>query len=106
MRDQYFYGHGKLLLSGEYFVLDGAQALALPTTVGQSMKVKYSHSYQPTLNWKSYDHKGAIWFESDYEFWHFNPIKDQDNFTQKFLSQVLKSVRLQNPHFLRDEKFR
>ena len=28
MSEQYYYGHGKLLLSGEYFVMDGAQALA------------------------------------------------------------------------------
>ena len=65
MRDQFFYGHGKLLLTGEYFVMDGALALALPTTVGQSMKVKYRHSYKPTLNWKSYNHAGAVWFEND-----------------------------------------
>jgi mevalonate kinase len=103
MGEQYYYGHGKLLLSGEYFVLDGAEALAVPTTVGQSMKVKYRHSYQPTLNWKSYDHKGTLWFESDFEFWHFNPIKKQENETQKILSQVLSAVRLQNPHFLRDD---
>ena len=75
MQDQHFYGHGKLLLTGEYFVLDGAMALALPTTVGQSMKVKYRHSYQPTLNWKSIDHSGKVWFESDYEFWHLNLSK-------------------------------
>ncbi len=103
MREQYFYGHGKLLLSGEYFVLDGAEALALPTTVGQSMKVKYRHSYQPTLNWKSYDHAGNLWFESDFEFWHFNPIKKQNNETQELLSQVLGACRSQNPHFLRDD---
>lgn len=103
MQDQYFYGHGKLLLSGEYFVMDGARALALPTTVGQSMKVKYRQSYQPTLNWKSYDHSGKVWFESDYEFWHFKPIKNQDNAKQDFVHQVLKAVRSQNPHFLRDE---
>lgn len=103
MRDQFFYGHGKLLLSGEYFVMDGAQALALPTTVGQSMKVKYRHSYQPTLNWKSFDHSGQLWFESDYEFWHFDPIRQQFNETQEFVGKALKAVRLQNPHFLRDE---
>jgi mevalonate kinase len=103
MRDQYFYGHGKLLLSGEYFVMEGAEALALPTTVGQSMTVKYRHSYQPTLNWKSLDHSGKVWFESDYDFWHFNPIKNQDNAKQDFVHQILSAVRLQNPHFLRDE---
>ncbi len=104
MSEQYYYGHGKLLLSGEYFVMDGAQALALPTTVGQSMRVKYRPSYQPTLNWKSFDHSGKIWFESDYEFWHFQPIKLQENnHTQAQLSHVLNAVRAQNPHFLRDD---
>ena len=98
-----FYGHGKLLLSGEYFVMDGAQSLALPTSVGQSMKVKYRHSYQPTLNWKSIDHSGQVWFESDYEFWHFKPIKNHDSYKQDIIHQVLSSVRMQNPHFLRDD---
>lgn len=102
--EQYYYGHGKLLLSGEYFVMDGAHALALPTTVGQSMRVKYRPSYQPTLNWKSFDHSGKLWFESDYEFWHFRPIKVQEgNPTQEVLSQVLNAVRAMNPHFLRDD---
>lgn len=103
MRDQFFYGHGKLLLSGEYFVMDGAQALALPTSVGQSMKVKYRQSYQPTLNWKSIDHTGKVWFESDYDFWHFKPIRNQANAKQDFVHQVLSAVRMQNPHFLRDD---
>lgn len=103
MRDQHFYGHGKLLLSGEYFVMDGASALALPTTVGQSMTVKYRQSYQPTLNWKSIDHTGKVWFESDYDFWQFKPIKNQEHYKQDFVHQVLKAVRMQNPHFLRDE---
>lgn len=103
MRDQFFYGHGKLLLSGEYFVLDGAEALALPTTVGQSMKVKYRHSYQPTLNWKSIDHAGNTWFEAAFEFWHFKSIRPQGTVTEKFIQEALNAVRLQNPHFLRDD---
>lgn len=103
MRDQFFYGHGKLLLSGEYFVIDGAEALALPTTVGQSMKVSYKQSYQPTLNWKSFDHAGNVWFEANYEFWHFKPIRAQNNETEQFVTDILRSVRLQNPHFLRDD---
>jgi len=103
MKDQFFYGHGKLLLTGEYFVLDGAEVLALPTSVGQSMKVKYRPSYQPTLNWKSVDHSGKVWFESDYEFWHFKPIKNQGCETQAFISSLLSQVRKQNPHFLRDD---
>lgn len=103
MRDQFYYGHGKILLTGEYFVMDGAEALALPTTVGQSMKVRYRQSYQPTLNWKSFDHTGLVWFESDYEFWHFKPIKSQNSVKQDFVQNVLSAARMQNPHFLRDD---
>jgi mevalonate kinase len=103
MQDQYFYGHGKLLLSGEYFVLDGAQALALPTTVGQSLKVKHRQSYRPSLNWKSFDHMGNLWFEGNYEFWHFKPLKPTECPTETFISGILKAARGQNPHFLRDD---
>ena len=35
-----FRANGKLLLSGEYFVLDGALSLGLPTRLGQRMTVE------------------------------------------------------------------
>jgi len=35
-----FYSNGKLLITGEYLVLDGAKALALPTKYGQGQIVK------------------------------------------------------------------
>ncbi|WP_420459423.1 GYDIA family GHMP kinase [Neolewinella sp.] len=38
MLQEYYY-HGKLLLTGEYFVLDGATALAIPTKAGQRFTV-------------------------------------------------------------------
>jgi len=103
MKDEYFYGHGKLLLTGEYFVLDGATSIALPLKVGQSMKVRYRHSYQPTLSWKSLDHKGDCWFESEFELWHFKPLNPSGHPTQTFVSKVLSAARSLNPHFLRDE---
>ena len=34
-----FYSHGKLLITAEYAVLDGAKALALPTKFGQTLEV-------------------------------------------------------------------
>ena len=39
MQKKEFYAHGKLLLTGEYAVLDGALSLALPTQYGQRMEV-------------------------------------------------------------------
>ena len=36
---QTFYSHGKLLLTAEYVVLDGAKALAVPTIFGPAKRV-------------------------------------------------------------------
>lgn len=101
--DQNFYGHGKLLLTGEYFVLQGAKALALPTTVGQSLTVKYSQSFNPKLYWKSYDVHGDLWFQTVFEFWHFNCLDERPSQEALFLQTILRQARKQNSHFLRDE---
>lgn len=63
MKTTYF-SHGKLLLSGEYAVLDGARALALPTRPGQWLEV--SQSGQPGLGWTSLDADGSCWLEASY----------------------------------------
>ncbi len=46
-----YHSLGKLLMTGEYLVLDGALALALPTKVGQSMTVQPIS--QSVVKWKS-----------------------------------------------------
>lgn len=104
-----FYGNGKLLLTGEYFILDGAEGIALPTSLGQSLKVSYQHSYNPTLKWVSYDYNGQKWFEAEFEFWHFDYVAKDDHGNPlvadekiEVLGHILKSVRKLNPHFLRD----
>ncbi len=105
-----FYGNGKLLLTGEYFVLDGAEGIALPTSLGQSLKVKYQHSYNPKLKWVGFDYNGEKWFEATFEFWHFDYIEALDDSgipivkdeKIEILENILKSVRQLNPHFLRD----
>ena len=48
--DQHFYAKGKILLTAEYFVLDGAKGLALPSRLGQAMGVSYGKSFQPMLH--------------------------------------------------------
>lgn len=102
-KNQYFFGHGKLLLTGEYFVLDGAMALALPLKVGQSLSVKYTPSFSPTLSWKSYNVQGECWFDSKFEFWHFKCIDENPSEEALLLQKILGQVRKQNSHFLRDD---
>jgi mevalonate kinase len=57
-----YYSNGKLLISGEYLVLDGALALALPTKFGQSMTV--SQKDDASLVWQSFTDQGTLWFKA------------------------------------------
>ena len=45
----------KTFTHGEYLVLVGARALAIPTKMGQSLEFKPNDS--KTLNWESWDFK-------------------------------------------------
>ena len=53
MKTKTFYSHGKLLLSGEYVVLDGALSLAIPTKYGQSLILESIE--ESKFLWKSFD---------------------------------------------------
>ncbi len=101
--DQYYFGRGKLLLTGEYFVIDGAKALALPVQVGQSLTVEYSQSYNPELRWRSFDVTGKLWLDASFEFWRFNLKTENPSKEILQLQMILRQARKQNPHFLRDD---
>ena len=47
-----FHANGKLLLTGEYLVLQGAEAIGLPLRMGQTLKVKPIR-HEDQLRWKS-----------------------------------------------------
>lgn len=63
---QTFYSNGKLLITGEYVVLDGALALALPTKFGQDLVVEQGTNKE--IVWKSFDSDGSLWFEATISF--------------------------------------
>ena len=59
-----FKSNGKLLLTAEYLVLDGAKALALPTSFGQQLLIENNNS--DYINWKSFDESNNIWFNDKF----------------------------------------
>jgi mevalonate kinase len=97
-----FYAHGKLLLTGEYFVLDGALALALPCKLGQSMIIQPIESPDLILNWKSLDYENKTWFEATFDLNSFAILENTDQQTALTLQQILQIARIQNPSFLKD----
>lgn len=66
-----FSAHGKLLLTGEYAVLDGAKALALPTIFGQQLHFSPKPGIS-TLHWESFTREGDCWFSAT---WALDPLK-------------------------------
>ncbi|TDW49815.1 mevalonate kinase [Flavobacterium sp. 270] len=61
-----FYSNGKLLITGEYLVLDGARAFALPTKFGQNLVIENGSNQE--IKWKSYDFDKHVWFEDSISF--------------------------------------
>ena len=56
---QKYHSNGKLLLTGEYAILDGAKSLALPTKKGQSLEVEANES--KVISWESFDENNKTW---------------------------------------------
>ena len=96
---QTFYSNGKLLLTGEYVVLDGALALALPTKFGQNLIVEPIPSEQ--ILWKSFDQDGSVWFEDAFTFDEIiNKPFDAENSVKNTLLEILHEAFQMNPDFL------
>jgi len=99
-----FYSHGKLLLSAEYVVLDGALALALPTKYGQSLSVEAidaNHSI-----WESYDADGSLWFKASFTLsdFIFDKTSALSGKIAQQLQKILIAVRELNPSFLKENQ--
>lgn len=86
------------MLTGEYFVLDGAKSLAFPTKKGQKMVVKSAKGSD--LIWKSYDEKGECWFESQISLYDFSAVKTTNQEVSKKLQNILKNAVRLNSEFL------
>jgi mevalonate kinase len=94
-----FYSNGKLLITGEYLVLDGAKALALPTKYGQYLTVSFGENEE--IHWTSFDKDKSIWFQETISFSEIIKYKKTENQSVKStLIEILHEAYLLNPEFL------
>jgi mevalonate kinase len=93
-----FYSNGKLLITSEYLVLDGAIALALPTKFGQDLVVESGENQQ--ISWKSFDSDKAVWFD---EIITFNEIKNKIEFENQNIKNTL--IEILHKGFLKNQSF-
>ncbi|HAF78732.1 MAG TPA: GHMP kinase [Maribacter sp.] len=92
-----FYSNGKLLLTGEYAILDGAKGLALPTKFGQYLSL--THSDSENFIWNSLDENDAVWFSSEFSKNRLETIHTSDPEVAHRLSQILVAAKKLNPLF-------
>ncbi len=104
-----FRSNGKLLITGEYVVLEGALALAVPTKFGQSLEVETVN--EEVIHWIAYDHLGKVWFEYRFQIKKIiGEIQKTENSSlnesQQIeevcsrLFQILEQAHLLNPEIL------
>ena len=95
-----FYSNGKLLITGEYAVLDGALALALPTKFGQSLEV--SPLDVPCIIWESFSVENNLWFQAELQIDQLD--RESGDKRIATLQKILLEAKRLNPSFLSDGK--
>lgn len=85
-----FHSNGKLLITGEYLVLDGALAMAVPTKYGQRLEVSLHDSFSG-IRWEAKVlNKG--WLQVNFGSRLFNIIHTNDQKLAQHLKGILKKA--------------
>ena len=94
------YAHGKLLISGEYLVMEGARALALPVNRGQFLKTTpLPNSATPRLLWTALKPDG-LWFSATFSLPELKISETTSKELAEKLVSILATTRDMNPAFL------
>ena len=96
-----WYSHGKLLISGEYLVMEGAKSFALPLKQGQSLSLK-SNNKKGLLIWNALLSDGN-WFQATFDTKKLNIIETSNRQLAEKLSQILLACRQLSTTFLKEE---
>ncbi|WP_320168355.1 GYDIA family GHMP kinase [Mangrovibacterium marinum] len=89
--------HGKLLLTGEYFVLCGAKSIALPLQYGQRMEVSAGRQ-DGILSWKAFMQEG-LWFSCELKLPDFEIVNSSDADKAAILRDTFRTIQQMNPAF-------
>lgn len=101
---QSFYAHGKLMLSGEYAVLDGALALALPTKFGQKLQVSSKkidwHSQDSKNTWQGINSRGNVWLETV-----LGETSNLNSPEEKRISEIISFIKAKKPELFNELQY-
>lgn len=96
---------GKLLLTSEYFVLDGALALAIPTKPGQEFFFEEIHDRNSEIIWQAY-HQEKLWLSIKINYRNWTILDTNMETPAKFVVSVLQHVQdLSNIRFNKENSY-
>ena len=105
--------NGKFLLTGEYLVLKGATALALPLKFGQSMEVETLDKNENLIYWDAYARSTdngqqttdlETWFSAVLNKTDFSIVNSDDIEKAERLSNILKQAKSLNNNIFNEDK--
>lgn len=103
MSEKYWRSNGKLLLTGEYLVLEGAWALGIPLIKGQTLSVSEKHSTKPILHWAAFNPLG-LWFEAVFSLSDLKILSTNNTIMANDLLKLLNYCKTHSKLFPYGEK--
>jgi len=97
-----FRANGKLLLSGEYLVLQSASALALPLKLGQTLEIKTLKTDNGMIHWDAFTPKG-FWFSAMLDKHDFSIRASDDMLKAETLQKIFLTIKSLNTNILQDK---
>ena len=94
-----FYSNGKILITGEYFVLNGALSLALPTVYGQYLEINDNDSN--IINWSSYNKNKEIWFKCELDKDSLKVKYSSSKEISEIIKELISYIREKESNFLK-----
>lgn len=94
-----FKSNGKILLSSEYLILDGAKAIALPSKLTQDLHV--TECDEKIIEWESIDEKDNLWYSEKFYLKNNNLTYrgEKNKVSEKLLllfNHIIKAKELKN----------
>lgn len=88
----HIFSPGKLLITSEYFVLDGALALAVPTKLGQDFYWEELEDGDSIVLWEAY-HENNLWLSAKINYKNWEIVETNLPENAAFILKVLKNVQ-------------
>jgi mevalonate kinase len=83
---------GKLMLTSEYFAMDGALVLAVPTQLGQEFFYEEKNDGKSLVFWEAY-HQNKLWLKAVIDYRKWQVIETNIPSSAEFILKTLKNVQ-------------